>query len=80
MRARFAFAATLAILLTAYPLWAEAVCIQSGSENAVRLNGTLRYKVFPGPPNFEDVRNGDYPEPAYIFELSSPICVVGANL
>ncbi|MGP0058669.1 MAG: DUF4431 domain-containing protein [Beijerinckiaceae bacterium] len=37
----------------------------------------LTYKVFPGPPNYQDVRKGDKPEPAYILRLERPICVSG---
>lgn len=28
--------------------------------------------MFAGPPNFEDVRKGDAPEPSYILALDSP--------
>jgi hypothetical protein len=37
----------------------------------------LTYNIFPGPPNFEDVRKGDKPEPTYILQLLKPICVSG---
>jgi hypothetical protein len=77
MTSQFAFAAFLAVSLASFSPQSEAACIQSGSKEFVQLSGTVRYKVFPGPPNFEDVRKGDYPEPEYILELSSPICVVG---
>lgn len=41
------------------------------------LSGLLIYRIFPGSPNFEDVTNGDTPEPAYILRLDSPICLTG---
>ncbi len=41
------------------------------------LTGKLDHVIFAGPPNFEDVRKGDAPEPSYILKLESPICVTG---
>lgn len=43
----------------------------------LKLSGKLTYKIFPGPPNYEDVRKGDRPEPAYILELDKPACASG---
>ncbi len=40
----------------------------------------LTFKVFPGSPNFEDVRSGDQPEPSYILVLDGPICATGGDL
>jgi hypothetical protein len=34
----------------------------------------LNYRIFAGPPNYEDVRKGDTPEPIYILTLAEPIC------
>jgi hypothetical protein len=61
------------ILWSATPV--EAACIDIHSREPVGLNGILRYLVFPGPPNFEDIRKGDAPERAYILALSDPICI-----
>jgi hypothetical protein len=48
------------------------------SKNEPRfLKGRLENKIFPGPPNFEDVQTGDTPEPAFILQLHKPICVRG---
>ena len=33
--------------------------------------------VFAGPPNFEDVRKGDAPEPTYVLRLDHRICITG---
>lgn len=41
------------------------------------LVGELRYVLFPGPPNFEDVQRGDTPEPTYVLKLDRPICIRG---
>jgi hypothetical protein len=37
----------------------------------------LSRPVFPGPPNYEDVKKGDKPERAYIIKLDAPICATG---
>jgi hypothetical protein len=50
------------------------------SQNEFHFQGTLQYRIFPGPPNFEDVRRGDSPEPAYILKLPSPICVIDNDI
>jgi hypothetical protein len=48
------------------------------SKNEPRfLKGRLDNKIFPGPPNFEDVQTGDTPEPTFILQLHKPICVRG---
>jgi hypothetical protein len=39
------------------------------------LHGTLIRKTFPGPPNYEDIHQGDEAETYWIFSLDSPICV-----
>jgi hypothetical protein len=41
------------------------------------FEGTLNYRIFAGPPNYQDVRKGDTPEPTYILKLAEPICVSG---
>ncbi len=43
----------------------------------MRLSGELTRPIFPGSPNFEDVTNGDEPEPAYILTLNDPLCTTG---
>ena len=35
--------------------------------------------MFPGPPNYEDVQQGDTPEPTYVLKLDQPICIQGDN-
>ena len=41
----------------------------------VRLTGRIIIKVFPGPPNYASVEEGDKPEPAWILHLTKPICI-----
>lgn len=54
----------------------EACLDVRGAESAV-LRGTLTYRIFAGPPEFEDVRKGDLPEPGYILKLDRPVCAEG---
>jgi Domain of unknown function (DUF4431) len=46
-------------------------------KSSFSFEGTLAYSIFPGPPNYEDVRKGDTPEAAYILTLNAPICATG---
>jgi hypothetical protein len=41
----------------------------------VVLRGKLARQVFPGRPNFADLRKGDEPEDSLILHLTKPICV-----
>lgn len=43
--------------------------------SVVQLTGTLMRKVFPGPPNYKDIRSGDTPEVLWLLNLTAPICV-----
>jgi hypothetical protein len=53
---------------------AETRCL--GYEPAVvKLTGTLTRETFPGPPNYESVRDGDKPETYLILNLAHPVCV-----
>jgi hypothetical protein len=42
---------------------------------SVKLTGRVIRKVFPGRPNYESIKDGDEPEPAWILHLAKPICV-----
>jgi hypothetical protein len=35
----------------------------------VTLSGVVKYMVFPGPPNFVSVEEGDYEEPRWILDV-----------
>jgi hypothetical protein len=41
----------------------------------VTLKGKVSLKVFPGPPEYTSVKEGDKPEPAWLLRLAKPICV-----
>ena len=56
---------------------ANAACIDVRQTEPLAFKGTLNYRTFPGPPNYEDVKKGDKPEPAYIIKLDTPICATG---
>jgi len=55
----------------------SAACINVQPNGSLTLEGTLTYRIFAGPPNYENVRRGDTPEPSYILKLDRPICVAG---
>jgi Domain of unknown function (DUF4431) len=56
---------------------ANAACIDLKQTNVLSFEGTLSYRIFAGPPNYEDVRKGDTSEPTYILRLAQPICAGG---
>ena len=56
---------------------ANAACIDVKQTDHLSFQGTLSHQIFPGPPNFEDVRKGDAREAAYILTLDAPACAVG---
>ena len=33
------------------------------------LSGVLTFKIFPGPPNYDSIEDGDYPEAGWILKL-----------
>jgi len=38
-------------------------------EDVAELSGVLHFRVFPGPPNYDCVEDGDYPEGCWILTL-----------
>ena len=43
----------------------------------VQLQGKVKRVVFPGPPNYESVKDGDQPEAHYVLFLPKGVCVQG---
>lgn len=43
--------------------------IKQAPENIVELSGILHFKVFPGPPNYNCIEAGDYPEACWVLKL-----------
>jgi len=41
----------------------------------VRINGTVIERTFPGPPNYESIKDGDEPETYWLLVLRGPVCV-----
>ena len=37
----------------------------------VTLQGVLKLKLYPGPPNYESIENGDYPEYCWMLQMDS---------
>ncbi len=67
---------TLALAFTAALSWpAAAACLDLSKHPEISASGDLNRPMFAGPPNYEDVRKGDAPEPSYILMLDSPFCV-----
>lgn len=66
----------ISLFLTAASAGA-APCYDVSKGEPKSLSGKLNYVMFPGPPNYEDIQKGDTPEPAFVLELDSPICIKG---
>lgn len=69
------YALTLALLVVAPA--AQAACYDLKKSEPHQLTGILSYRIFPGPPNYEDVQKGDTPEQSYILKLPAAICLDG---
>ena len=67
----------LSLCLSIPALSANAACVDLRQTGTLSFEGALSYRIFAGPPNYEDVRKGDTPEPAYILSLGAPICATG---
>lgn len=67
---------SLAAIIVVVPGWAVAAdCFDVTKSQPASLTGTLEFAIFAGPPNYEDVQQGDYPEAGYILKLPAPICI-----
>jgi hypothetical protein len=77
MLQRSALSLVIHVTTCAVALSANAPCIDLKQTSTLSFEGTLSYSIFAGPPNYEDVRKGDTPEPTYILKLDAPICATG---
>jgi hypothetical protein len=59
---------------TSTPAQGTAVCL-SYEPVVVELTGAIVRETFPGPPNYENVKEGDQPEVYWLLNLPQPICV-----
>lgn len=55
----------------------QAGCYDLSRQEPRQLTGMLSYRIFAGPPNYEDVQKGDTPEPGFVLTMDSPICLQG---
>ncbi len=51
---------------------APSSCVVSGSYSSVR--GRILKEIYPGPPNYESVKNGDKPMKYWFLKTERPIC------
>ncbi len=68
------------LLLATSSGWAACQRLDLDARKPQTLSGMLTFKVFPGAPEFRDVRSGDQPEPSYILALDSAVCATGGDL
>lgn len=59
--------------------WAACKRLDLDARGPQTLSGMLTFKVFPGAPEFRDVRSGDQPEPSYILLLDGAVCATGGD-
>ncbi len=45
----------------------------------VDLQGIVKRKTFPGPPNYESVKSGDAAETGFYLVLQKPVCTVDTH-
>jgi hypothetical protein len=55
--------------------FASASCL-SYEPAVVVIRGTLRRQIFPGPPDYENLKKGDKPETYWVLETEQPFCVM----
>lgn len=72
-----ALAVVLACWLTSSASEARNECLNVASPDPVRLQGTLTFQIFGGPPYNGGVTKGDTPEPTYIVKLDQALCAQG---
>ena len=70
-------AASLVLAWFAAPAAHAADCFDVSKGEPAHLEGELSFRIFAGPPNFEDVQKGDTPEPGYVLRLQQSICLSG---
>jgi len=67
------FLSALALLA----LNAGATPCLSYSLDPKELSGVVEKRVFPGPPNYQNIGQGDRPHEVLILKLAAPICMDG---
>jgi hypothetical protein len=77
LKARVSLLACLLLLFSLASRAAAQECY-SYEKDGVSLTGTISKKTFPGPPNYESIKNGDKPETYWILHLAKPICTTAS--
>jgi len=57
---------------------ADSPCL-AYEPDTVSITGVLTRKTFPGPPNYESVKQGDAPETGFYLVPGSAICMVASS-
>jgi hypothetical protein len=69
----------LLISLLTFTVSAETPkCIPTGQHT--QLAGTIHMQTFPGPPNYESIKEGDQPETSWILVTNKSYCAQGEDL
>jgi len=75
MKGQFHLIALIAASSTLFdPLAAHAGCLRFSPAES-ELSGSLEARTYPGPPNYEDIAEGDRAERAFVLKLDEPACV-----
>lgn len=71
---------SLILLFFAGQAWSKpaAPCLDY-EPTFVTLHGVVVQRTYPGPPNFENIREGDKPETVWVLMLPGPVCVDGRS-
>ncbi len=67
------------VLASASPAIGGCFDLSKPQSQPTLLSGQLELRIFPGPPNYENIKTGDTPESAYILQLAKPICIQGSG-
>ena len=68
------FALILLLLTTSIYASAQRQECLGYDPEVVQLIGTINKQTFPGPPNYESIRNGDKPETYWVLHLPDTVC------
>lgn len=66
-----------ALLLTRSPRLNQRSCYRY-ERDSVEARGQVVRRVYPGRPNYENVKRGDEPDTVYVLRLASPLCTVAS--
>jgi Domain of unknown function (DUF4431) len=72
------FCATAALLVLFSQSSMSAECLKDGQN--ISLSGKISRETFPGPPNYENIDNGDKPETYWILTTDKSNCVLGESI